>query len=237
MRQVQLVSVIQFAPAVDVRQNIKRAKQMIFEAATKDAKIILLPELCLGRFQFKNGPFAYSIAQPYNGLYSEIFKNISIKHNCYIVFGYTRLNNDAITNSCCVVGPSGNICNYDKRNLRGNDEIWYSAGDNLSPIVNTPWGRIGLMIGNDITNCDRNGNYFYSPGCVDIMCLLTDNADGGDNNFPKTDYFDLIDKLDLKLLMISGYGESCIIDDKHKVWTYGMYFAQPSVVGGALVLD
>jgi predicted amidohydrolase len=237
MRKVQLVSVVQYEPTTDVSENVRRAKQMSFEAASKDAKIILLPELCFGRFQLRGELKACDVAQSFDGPYTNELRRIATRCNCYIAFGYVRASNDVTTNSCVVVNPAGTICNYDKRNLSGNDELWFDAGECMnSPVVNTPWGRLGVMIGLDARNIDRSGRTFYAPGYVDIMCLLTDAKHDADCEFPKTEYFDLVDRLDLKLLMVSGYGSSCIIDDKHNVWTYGLYFSQPSVVGGALVM-
>jgi predicted amidohydrolase len=236
MRSVRLVSVIQYSPSKYPEENIEMATQLAFEAASKDAKIIVLPELCMGRMQFKYGPSVYEVAQTKDGTYTEQLQSIAIKHGCYIAFGYIRLNEHLLMNSCNIVGPSGLAASYDKRNLRGNDEIWYEESESsISPIVNTPWARLGVMISDDACSCDLYK--LYTPGSIDVLCLLTDNIDEGDSKFPKTEYFDLVDDLDIKLLMVSGYGQSCIIDYNHKIWTHGMHFSNTSVVGGALVIE
>ena len=62
--QAQVVAAVQFEPKLlDVRENLATALEMTFEAASKGARLIVLPEMCTGGYVLESPREAMTVAQ------------------------------------------------------------------------------------------------------------------------------------------------------------------------------
>jgi len=244
-----LVAAVQFEPKLlDVHKNLATALQLSFEAAAKGARVVVLPELCLGGYVLRSPGEAMQVAQDREGYQTEAFKAISQRFNCHIVFGYTELCEGKLYNSAAVVGPCGLEANAQKHNLWGSDNMWAQPSETLNPVIITPAGRLGVLICRDAMNKYResyafnHGEPFYRKGSIDTIALLTNW--GGDYGYPDSSWVELAEETRANLIVSNRVGEerdlkfkggSCVIDRDRRIWTNGSNFTEAAVVGGIVV--
>lgn len=238
-------AVIQFAPKVDaLQENLSTAIQLTFEALSRGARVVVLPELCLSGRDLMSPREAAVFAQEQNGYQTEKFVDLARKYSSFIAFGYVELAEGTLFNSVVLVGPFGPVANYRKKTLDGSDFLWATRGDNIAPIAHTQYGRIGLLIGDDVSNRIklRAGTRYverqlYSHGSVDILCACT-SVKGDKNDLPDESWVKLVEDVDCNVVVSNLYahgGGSCVIDRNMHVWLSDDSFENYSVVGGILV--
>jgi predicted amidohydrolase len=249
--QTQIVAAVQYAPALlDVRGNLATALQLTFEAAAKGAKLIVLPELCIGGYNLSGPREAMQVAQERDGYQTEAFVPICRRFNCYVVFGYTELFEGNLYNSAAVVGPHGLASHAQKHNLFGSDNLWAQPSETPVPVLITPAGRLGILICRDVGNKYREsyvfaqpGQKFYKPGDVDTIALLTNW--GSAFGYPDSAWVELVEETRANLVVSNRIGQerdmkykggSCVIDRDRRIWTHGSSFTEAAVVGGVVVL-
>lgn len=245
-----IVAAVQFEPKLlDVHKNLATALQLSFEAAAKGARVIVLPELCIGGYVLHSPQEAMQVAQDRGGYQTEAFTAISQRFNCHIVFGYTELCEGKLYNSAAVVGPYGLEANAQKHNLWGSDNMWAQPSEALAPVIITPAGRLGILICRDAMNNYRESyqfhkadQKFYRRGSIDTIALLTNW--GGDYGYPDSSWVELAEETRANLIVSNRVGQerdlkfkggSCVIDRDRRIWTNGSNFSEAAVVGGVVV--
>lgn len=246
----QVVAAVQFCPRLmDVRANIETALQLSYEAAGKGARLIVLPELCIGGYVLNSVREAADVCQERDGYQTQAFTDITRRFNCCIVFGYTELCEGKLYNSAAVVGPHGLMGNTQKHNLYGSDNMWAQPSEVQSPVIITPAGRLGVLVCRDVSNKYResyafnHGQKFYRRGDVDTIALLTNW--GAAYGYPDSAWVELVEDTRANAVVsnrigkerdMSYKGGSCIIDKDRRIWTHGSSFTEAAVVGGVVVL-
>lgn len=244
-----IVAAVQFEPKLlDVHKNLATALQLSFEAAAKGARVVVLPELCIGGYVLRTPQEAMQVAQDRHGYQTEAFRAITQRFNCHIVFGYTELLEGKLYNSAAIVGPMGLESNAQKHNLWGSDNMWAQPSDALNPVIITPAGRLGVLICRDAMNKYRESyqfagdSKFYRRGSVDTIALLTNW--GGDYGYPDSAWVELVEDTRANLIVSNRVGAerdlkfkggSCVIDRDRHIWTNGSNFTEAAVVGGIVV--
>lgn len=249
--QTQVVAAVQFAPRLlDVRANLLTALQLCFEAAAKGAKLIVLPELCIGGYVLESVREASEVAQTRDGYQTQAFVPIARRFNCHIVFGYTELTEGKLYNSAAIVGPGGLVGNAQKHNLFGSDNLWAQPSEQVAPVIITPAGRLGVLICRDVGNKYREsytfnhpGQKFYKQGSVDTIALLSNW--GSAYGFPDSAWVELVEETRANLVVSNRVGKErdmsykggcCVIDRDRRIWTNGSNFTHEAVVGGVVIL-
>lgn len=247
-----IVASVQYEPKLfDVRGNLATAMQMTFEAASKGARLVVLPELCIGGYVLESTREALRVAQERDGYQTQAFVEICRRFSCHVVFGYTELCEGDLYNSAAVVGPSGLVGNTQKHNLYGSDNLWAQPSEVPSPVIITPAGRLGVLICRDASNAYREsyvfhqpGKKFYRPGDVDTIALLTNW--GAAFGYPDSGWVELAEQTRANVIVSNRIGRerdmrykggSCIIDRDRRIWTHGSSFTEEAVVGGVVVLE
>lgn len=247
----QVVAAIQYEPKLlDVRGNLATALEMSFEAAAKGARLIVLPELCIGGYVLQSPREAMTVAQSRDGYQTQAFTEITRRFGCYVVFGYTELCEGKLYNSAAVVGPQGLASHSQKHNLYGTDNLWAQPSEAPAPVLITPAGRLGVLVCRDVSNKYREsytyyrpGQKFYNRGDVDTIALLTNW--GAAYGYPDSAWVELVEDTRANLVVSNRVGKerdmtfkggSCIIDRDRRIWTHGSSFTEAAVVGGVVVL-
>ena len=245
------VAAIQFKPELlDVHKNLAMARQLVFEAAGKGARVVVLPELCLSGYVLRSKTEAASICQERDGYQTEAFIPLAKKFNCHIVFGYVELREGKLYNSAAIVGPSGLVGNSQKHNHWGSDALWAECAETLAPVVVTSAGRLGALVCRDVMNNYRESykfyksdQRFYKKGSVDTIALLTNW--GSDYGYPDNSWIELAEEMTANVIVSNRVGKerdmrykggSCIIDKNKKIYTYGSNFNETAVVGGLIII-
>lgn len=157
------VSVAQFAPGDDLSQNLAEIAALTRKASAGGAELVVFPELALTGL----GDPATS-AQPIPGPATDSLAELAAKLGLYLVCGLAERDGDTLYNSACLVTPDRDISVYRKTHLAADERSWATAGDGWT-VVDTPIGRIGLLIGHD-ASFPEAGRVLALRGCDLIAC-------------------------------------------------------------------
>lgn len=150
------VATVQFRPIYgNVSDNIERLLGLIDAAADKAAAggapldMVVLPELCTtGAISARQA--AETMGEEIPGHATAIFTRKAAAKNVFIVLGMAEKQGGKFYNSIVLVGPRGVECSYRKVHLSRNDESWAEGGDIIFPVFDLPFGRVGLLAGDDL---------------------------------------------------------------------------------------
>jgi len=102
------VAAVGFNPSLfELERNISAAAEMIEEAASKGAKVIVLPELCISGSPYATLESWLTYMDTVPGKSTDAFAEIAKKHGCYITFGVAEVERETgqTYNSAALVGP------------------------------------------------------------------------------------------------------------------------------------
>jgi N-carbamoylputrescine amidase len=249
--KTQVVAAVQFEPRLlQPRQNLEAALQLTFEALGKGAKLVVLPECCIGGAVLRTQGEAFKVCQEKDGWQTEAFVPLARQFGAHVVFGYTEWCEGKFYNSAAMVGPAGLAGNWQKHNLYGSDHLIYQPSEQQPFTVLTGAGRTGVLVCRDACNRYRESYYAYQPGKkfykkgdVDTLCLLTNW--GSSFSYPDSAWVQLVEETRANVIVsnrvgverdMSYKGGSAVIDRDRRIWTNGSSFTEAAVVGGVVVL-
>jgi predicted amidohydrolase len=157
------VSVAQFKPANDVSANLETIARLAREAKADGAELVVFPELAVTGLADP-----VRSAQPIPGPATDRLCELVAQLELYLVCGLAERSGDMLYNSACLVEPDGMISVYRKTHLTAAERSWAAAGDEWS-VVDTPIGRVGLLIGHD-ASFPEAGRVLALRGCDLIVC-------------------------------------------------------------------
>lgn len=142
----------------DVPDNRERMKAYVEQAAAKGAKLIVFPELCLGGlpknpmfiFNPDDAAYQHEVAELVpEGPSTRFFEELAREHDMYICWGMAEQSHqraDVMYNTLVVVGPEGFAGKYRKVHQPLTERIMFYSGSGDYPIIETPFGKLGLMV-------------------------------------------------------------------------------------------
>jgi predicted amidohydrolase len=132
--------------------NRAAAAAAIAAAAGHGAELVVLPELCDSGYVFTDAVEARALASPADGSPAlREWQALAARHGLTIVGGFCELGGDGLLyNSAAVVGPDGPLAVYRKAHLWDAEKLVFTPGDAPPPVVDLPFGRVGLMICYDL---------------------------------------------------------------------------------------
>ncbi|MCF7810217.1 hypothetical protein K9N50_04430 [bacterium] len=135
----------QFNPVFgDTKSNINKICCMTEEARSD---LIVFPELASSGYEFKDRNELKSLALDFNsGAEIKRLKQTAKETNTYIVVGLAEKDRDKLYNSAILLMPDGKTHTYRKNHLFDREKALFDRGDKPFSVVETPIGRIGLMI-------------------------------------------------------------------------------------------
>jgi len=142
---------------------------MIHDACRLGAEIIVMPECAITGYMDPSSDITFTsednpsdadelpvkdIAETVPGPSTKLFSNIAVENSIYICIALIEKEEKHFFNSQVLINPEGRIiAHHRKRNLwTHGDGMWASKGDLPVQVVDTPLGKIGLMICYDIHN-------------------------------------------------------------------------------------
>ncbi|BBO05273.1 MULTISPECIES: nitrilase-related carbon-nitrogen hydrolase [Bradyrhizobium] len=157
------VSVAQFAPGDSISGNLEAIANLARRAKADGANLVVFPELAVTGLAG-----SAKSAQPIPGPATDSLHALAAQLEIYIVCGIAERSGDAVYNSACLFTPDGRITRYRKTHLTEEERSWATAGDDWA-VVDTPVGRIGLLIGHDAAFPEA-GRVLALRGCDVIAC-------------------------------------------------------------------
>ena len=142
----------QLAPAVGALEaNRALALGAIDAAAGAGAQVVVLPELVTSGYVFADAAEARSLAEPADGPTLAGWEERAAARGLVIAGGFAELGADGrLYNSAALVDPDGVRAVYRKVHLWDREPDWFAPGDAPPPVVDTPHGRIGLIVCYDL---------------------------------------------------------------------------------------
>jgi N-carbamoylputrescine amidase len=145
------IAAAQYEPRVgELEENRAQAVRWATAAAIQGADLIVLPELASSGYVFQDEAEAQRCAEDADdGPTVRALRDICAAHGCHIVAGLNERDGDCRHNSAVLVGASGRLATYRKLHLFFDEQTWFAPGDEL-PIVDLPFGRVGIIICYDL---------------------------------------------------------------------------------------
>ncbi len=146
------ISCCQLAPPVGHPDDaVELAREALTAAIDDGAQIVVLPELVNSGYVFESLDEAREAAVGADGELFEWWAREARRGEAIVIGGFCELGDDGtLFNSCALVDGDGVRAVYRKIHLWGEEPLWFAAGDQPAPVVETRYGRIGLAICYDI---------------------------------------------------------------------------------------
>jgi 5-aminopentanamidase len=135
----------------EVARNRATALEAIFSVAAAGASVIILPELAPSGYVFESRAEARAAAEPAGGPTVTEWAAAAAGRGVVIVGGFAELGADGqLYNSAALVDPGGLRAVYRKAHLWDAEGDFFTPGTAPPPVVDTAFGRIGMMICYDV---------------------------------------------------------------------------------------
>ena len=140
------VAAVQFAVGDDEQENLATCLRMIDEAAKENPRLMVLPEFLNHVSWWRDQEHAYSVSIDLEGPFIAAIAAKAREHDCYIMVNCTvRRRNNAVTGTNILLDPNGKVAaTSDKQVLMGNENNFLERAREVSPILDTPIGRVGM---------------------------------------------------------------------------------------------
>lgn len=129
----------------DFDHNAARVTELVARALPCD--LLVLPELCFSGYDFADPKETAQFAEPFgDGAAAALLRQLAARHGITLVAGYAERAPEGCYNSALLVEPNGQLHNYRKLHLFNRERELFLPGDAPPPVIETPLGRIGMMI-------------------------------------------------------------------------------------------
>lgn len=140
-----------------VEENLKKAQQMMEEAANKGANVISFPEVSFNRFfpQNQADENAFALAESIPGPQTELLQKKSAELKMVTIFSLFEkdMNEEYYCSAVCIdvdgelLGTTRMAHIYEGENY--HEKYYFSPGDTLYPVYKTKYGNIGIALCQD----------------------------------------------------------------------------------------
>ncbi|WP_055478266.1 nitrilase-related carbon-nitrogen hydrolase [Sphaerimonospora mesophila] len=146
------VAVCQLAPTVgDSTRNLDLALRAVTAAADRGARLVVLPELVTSGYVFADEAEARRAAQAQDGPAVTALTRAARDRGLVVCFGFAELDaGGLLRNSAALVDADGLRAVYRKAHLWDREKEIFIPGDDPPPVVDTEFGRVGLVICYDL---------------------------------------------------------------------------------------
>jgi 5-aminopentanamidase len=145
------VACCQLAPVLgDIAANRELSATAISQAAAQGASVVVLPELTTSGYVFENRDEAWACAEFADGDTIALWAELAATWGIVVVGGFCESSGDTLFNSAVLVDRTGPRCFYRKAHLWDKERLWFSPGEADPPVVDTEFGRIGVLVCYDL---------------------------------------------------------------------------------------
>ncbi|MGP3915229.1 nitrilase-related carbon-nitrogen hydrolase [Nonomuraea sp. 10N515B] len=132
-------------------QTRRRIRAAVLEAAARGAQIVVLPELANSGYMFNDLDELRSAAEPLDGATIRELRALASAHGLVVVSGFAELDGVDAYNTALLIDETGLRATYRKAHLwNGEKSCGFTPGSDRPPVIDTPHGRIGMMICYDL---------------------------------------------------------------------------------------
>jgi N-carbamoylputrescine amidase len=184
------VAVVQLALGDDVDNNVGRASALVAEAASRGARIVLLPELFASRYfpRTRDAQALALAAPPARSREVQALRLLARTHEVVLPVSYFERDGERFFNSIVMLDADGSeLGRYRKSHVPDGDgydeKFFFAPGDTGFQVFGTRYGRIGVGICWDqwFPECAR------AMSLMDADLLLYPSAIGSEPTRPEHD--------------------------------------------------
>lgn len=129
----------------DWSANARQVRTLV--AAAKGADLLVLPELAFSGYDFRDKAELASLAESFeDGPTRTLLSEVARENNVVLVAGYAEAAPEGCYNAAMLLCPDGTAHNYRKIHRFNREQDLFLPGDKAPAVVETPAGRIGMMI-------------------------------------------------------------------------------------------
>lgn len=149
--QIKVAAVQMDTKIGNIDYNLIKTQELINEAASQGARLIVFPECSLTGYCYESKEEARANAIYLDDSWMDKLIDLARQTNSYSIVGFIEKEKDNIYNSLSIIGPNGMLGKYRKVHLPqlGVDRF-VSPGNEPFSIIDTPIGKIGPLICYDI---------------------------------------------------------------------------------------
>ena len=141
------VTVVQNNPSFGTpAKNRKDVEDLLFSQKDPSSGLIVLPELFATGYQFVSKEEAVTLSEPEDGPTFAFLSSVSKRTGAVVVGGLPIQRKNGISNGALAVLGDRLLVSYDKVHLFDRERDFFVEGHSPLPIVETPFGPLGLMI-------------------------------------------------------------------------------------------
>lgn len=167
-------AVCQYEPTLgDLPANAEKGSRAIREAAASGADLIVLPEMANSGYVVFSSVEARALAErPEESPAIAQWQQLAQEFDSYIVAGFgEKVSDTELYNSSLVIGPTGILGTYRKTHLFFEEKLYYRPGNLGYPVIELPFGRIGILICYDLRFPEASR--ILALRGADIICVPT----------------------------------------------------------------
>ena len=140
------VAAVQFGTGPNVGDNLRTCLRMLDEAAAVRPDLAVLPEFCNHPSWYEGGDHCYEMALDLDGEFLQAVAAKARAIGAWVVINCTlRRDGSRLTGTSILFDPDGALRGTsDKQVLMGHENDHLSKALQPGPIVDTPFGRVGL---------------------------------------------------------------------------------------------
>ncbi len=135
----------------DIGRNAARCHAALVDAAAAGADLLVLPECALTGYRYESRHDAHASAIDRDDVHLAALAAAAVASEVTIVVGFLERRGDLLHNSAALLGGDGLVHHVRKTHLPllGADRF-VVPGDRIGPVVDTPFGRLGVAICYDL---------------------------------------------------------------------------------------
>ena len=142
------IACVQLALVADETSNLNKCLGMIDEAAARQAILVVLPEMSNwsgGLVRSRAEALEHGTTVP--GPFLDVLAEHAERHGCYVAVGVIeRLGDESFITSVILAPDRRIVLKYQKQIPFGGQRVWASPGRAGNPVVQLPFGRVGIYI-------------------------------------------------------------------------------------------
>ena len=144
------VAVAQLAPGRDLAANAEQTMQVLREAASQGAELIVLPELCTSPYQLGDAPLESWAEEIPNGKIIQCWLAQAKALGICLVAGVLERQGNRYYNTAIALSSQGLIARYRKAHLFGWERARLTPGDQAYLATEMANTRIGVLVCYDL---------------------------------------------------------------------------------------
>ncbi|MCC7448756.1 MAG: carbon-nitrogen hydrolase family protein [Anaerolineae bacterium] len=166
-RTIKIAAVQMDATPAPLSERLSRAADLIAEAASSGAQLVVLPELFNTGYEYHDRN--YGLAERIDGETVAWMKLRAAQHGIHLAGSLLLLDEEDIYNSQLIVAPDGRLWRYDKNYPFLWERAYFREGRGIT-IADTDLGKLGMLICWDSAHPDMWQRY---AGKVDAMVITS----------------------------------------------------------------